>query len=372
MYNDTASEAPLYLVPNIEGTGKRLVRRPHPPPTTAPLPDDFDAITIARAGTTVLGPDEWGMANGSVPEIDYDDVTVQHAFPSEASNQMLSPPRAASPSRSMDAVGALRIGAVRGLGKGKASSVAGSPGEGARAVKRGLAAGRYELVQRKVLEDGPERTISIWREGVAQSASEYGDNDRNGTSTEVDSHVRRRRVSSQSRRTGDSQLGLNVPGGNTASPPKGKDRAGRRSVDMTEGPRSPLQRSFSNASSTHHTNMTRISPPLQPISPQNKQPRHRPGSPIPVPGVDVSDQSTTHTKATSTSSIEMVLSSCQPSLIHIAPALDSLGVRKDEHLRALARMREETRDREVKEEALKKGITVVEWAILLDKLQSLK
>jgi hypothetical protein len=38
---------------------------------------------------------------------------------------------------------------------------------------------------------------------------------------------------------------------------------------------------------------------------------------------------------------------------------------------ALARMREETRDREVKEEALKKGVTVVEWAILIDKLQCL-
>ena len=38
---------------------------------------------------------------------------------------------------------------------------------------------------------------------------------------------------------------------------------------------------------------------------------------------------------------------------------------------ALARMREQTRDREVKEEAFKKGVTVVEWAILIDKLQSL-
>ena len=38
---------------------------------------------------------------------------------------------------------------------------------------------------------------------------------------------------------------------------------------------------------------------------------------------------------------------------------------------ALARMREQTRDREVKEEALKKGVTYVEWAILIDKLQSL-
>ena len=66
-----------------------------------------------------------------------------------------------------------------------------------------------------------------------------------------------------------------------------------------------------------------------------------------------------------------MLESCQPSLLHIAPILDDLGVREDDHLTALARMREETRDREVKEEALKMGVTVVEWAILIDKLHSL-
>jgi hypothetical protein len=69
--------------------------------------------------------------------------------------------------------------------------------------------------------------------------------------------------------------------------------------------------------------------------------------------------------------IESVLSSCQPSLLHLLPILEELGVRGTEHMIALARMREETRDREVKEEALRKGITVVEWAILIDKLQSL-
>ena len=42
-----------------------------------------------------------------------------------------------------------------------------------------------------------------------------------------------------------------------------------------------------------------------------------------------------------------------------------------EHMTTLVRMREQTRDREVKKEALKKGVTVVEWAILIDKLQSL-
>ena len=78
---------------------------------------------------------------------------------------------------------------------------------------------------------------------------------------------------------------------------------------------------------------------------------------------------TSQTKVTSP--VESILSSCQPSLLHLLPILDDLGVRRSEHMAALARMREETRDREVKEEALKKGVTVVEWAILIDKLQSL-
>jgi hypothetical protein len=44
-----------------------------------------------------------------------------------------------------------------------------------------------------------------------------------------------------------------------------------------------------------------------------------------------------------------------------------LRVRRSEHMAALARMREVTRDREVKEEAVRKGVTIAEWAILIDK-----
>jgi hypothetical protein len=76
-------------------------------------------------------------------------------------------------------------------------------------------------------------------------------------------------------------------------------------------------------------------------------------------------------KSTSVMSpLEMLLSSCRPPLIHIAPVLDLLGIKSDEHLHAVARMSEETRDREVKDEALRMGVTVVEWAILVDRLVS--
>ncbi|KAI0051436.1 hypothetical protein FA95DRAFT_276332 [Auriscalpium vulgare] len=226
MYSDAASEAPLYLVPNSEGTGKRLVRRPHPPPTSAPMPDDFDALTVTRATT-------------------YLDAGDTH-------------------------------------------------------------------------------------------------------------HVGRRRVSVDGRRRVENALGLG------AGSVKGKDRerAGQRSVDLTDGPRSPLQRSFSGPSSPPQTNASRITPP----SPQK-------------PGINGKTPNANAAAAASppelSRAVESVLASCQPSLLHIAPVLEELGVRRNEHLHALARMSDETRDREVKEEALRKGVTVVEWAILIDKLQSL-
>jgi hypothetical protein len=76
-------------------------------------------------------------------------------------------------------------------------------------------------------------------------------------------------------------------------------------------------------------------------------------------------------KSASTVAFEQVLSSCEPPLLHISPALSNLGISTEGHLRAVARLTEETRDRVVREEALKQGVTVMEWAILLDKLQAL-
>ena len=65
-------------------------------------------------------------------------------------------------------------------------------------------------------------------------------------------------------------------------------------------------------------------------------------------------------RISSTSSVEIILSSCDPSLLHIAPILYDLGIKRVDHLRAIARLSDDTRDREVKEEALKRGVTVVE------------
>lgn len=48
--------------------------------------------------------------------------------------------------------------------------------------------------------------------------------------------------------------------------------------------------------------------------------------------------------------------------------LKKLGIYKLEHLKVVAMLTPEMRDREVKEVALRSGMTVVEWAILVDKI----
>jgi hypothetical protein len=63
-----------------------------------------------------------------------------------------------------------------------------------------------------------------------------------------------------------------------------------------------------------------------------------------------------------------VLDSCEPSLVHILPTLARLGINKVEHLRAVAKLTPATRDREIREDALRMGITVMEWAIFVDKI----
>ena len=73
-------------------------------------------------------------------------------------------------------------------------------------------------------------------------------------------------------------------------------------------------------------------------------------------------------RSVSTSDFEKFLDGCNPSLVHVSDILKTLGMYKLEHLKAVARLSPEMRDREVKQVALRLGMTVVEWAILLDKI----
>lgn len=48
-----------------------------------------------------------------------------------------------------------------------------------------------------------------------------------------------------------------------------------------------------------------------------------------------------------------------------------MGIQTKEHLRAVAALTPDTRDREVRHVALRNGVTLIEWAVLLDKIQAL-
>ena len=284
-------------MPNVEGTGKRLVRRPHPPPTTAPLPDDFDAITETRDSTTI-----YDDATNSALGIDYDDITIAPApapaaqvvpptygrasappihspVPVSPPRNLTSPPRQqqqqqhrrpGSPSHSSiaalspDVRGSRRGAGGDGMSVGKARSVAGdrdrdreraaqrrSLGTGNGSVPmpafpsgKGPAKGRNDLVEKLVIEDGPERTVSVWREHIAKNGG-AAHADENGTTggggggggggdgdgrSDLDSHVGRRRVSTDSRRRVESL----VPSTTGSPSVKGKGHRGRESAEFTE------------------------------------------------------------------------------------------------------------------------------------------
>jgi hypothetical protein len=145
-------------------------------------------------------------------------------------------------------------------------------------------------------------------------------------------------------------------------------------VEFLKISRSALQSTLPARSATPQVVTNADAPSSQPTTPQKSQ-RRAPTSPAgrgPKVATEYSPSLSdgASTKVASGHEIESVLASCQPSLLHLLPILEELGVRS-EHMTALARMSEQTRDREVKEEALRKGVSVVEWAILIDKLQSL-
>jgi hypothetical protein len=103
------------------------------------------------------------------------------------------------------------------------------------------------------------------------------------------------------------------------------------------------------------------STPMSPI--EKKLPPHPPFHPTTRSGSTISS-----IRPISTSDFEKFLDGCDPSLVHVSDVLKALGIYKMEHLKAVARLSPEMRDREVKEVALRLGVTVVEWEILVDKI----
>ncbi|KAG6856352.1 hypothetical protein H0H87_005339 [Tephrocybe sp. NHM501043] len=514
-----------YLVPNKYGPNtKTVVRRPRPPPSiSAPLDDNFDAATTRGPMTELDGPTHrlerirspspgrnvatitkkttpplpstskhkpvtvvatttprradhslaMGQDKGARDSYEvYGDYgryinELERKF-GESPDLTLSPTRNRKdmggpnghafevPENSSNAmnVGNSRIGLPTRLGSVARPGVAASAA-GPRARQS------FEIVDRRVLEDGPERTVTIstWREQVADEADDHanmdvyyldehayaaemeetvhGDNeeaDRDGDEATSVAGTDGPRVSrtrslpptpSQddtgsdpgSIRTITDEASESMPASmrRKASPTtthesSKRSRSPQRRSSGTSGsqpgvwhptpPQTPprpsrnpaldIQRSLSP--SPHHTygpgssglgsknsparsTVTRSADHMRPYNhptPRSSTPNRtygRDSGPSFHPTQSGSTISTI--KSASTIALESILESCEPSLLHVAPALARLGILNDGHLRAIARLSGETRDRELRDTALKQGITVMEWAILLDKLQEL-
>ncbi|KAH9912849.1 uncharacterized protein BXZ73DRAFT_107186 [Epithele typhae] len=338
-----------------------------------------------------------------------------------------------------------------------------SPPENARRVSG--TRGHVELVEQRVIEDSPARTITLWRERVAQSSvdgsvlgamdvDERGETEShahyrdggggggyaNGTATgvgtgSINGHrggghrrapsgsqhpdARLRRVVSEHARYGSSLDGSRTRNTSVRDPEGGKTRRAsyerseymisyREAMDMDGAPHF-VPRSSDAGGFASPTHASAPSPVASRAPPSPQARRHKPQrsldsrnererdelvGPVPrpraavagraAPGLAAREQPWTGYKdvdvemggggsplRASSTSVELMLASCDPPLLHIAPVLGELGILRVDHLRAVARLSEETRDREVKEEALRRGVTVVEWAIFIDRLQSL-
>ncbi|KAF9451829.1 hypothetical protein P691DRAFT_698441 [Macrolepiota fuliginosa MF-IS2] len=334
---------------------------------------------------------------------------------------------------------------------------------GARNRRRGPRAGQeLEVVNRKVVEDTPEKTVTIstWREQVARETSpndvetmsihymgleDYAAAER--TMTEVDSNVQSAQRTLHETGRSDSIRSTrpaDEPSKDVIQPAADSEESTSPIEPEAHRPPTPPQKSSSNlqqtrsvsSNSRNHSTPPRITTPERPPMPKNnpRSPRagmrrimpafhdstpppevprspspshtpthayayniqsssptginpnvfgtnHNPQSPLqestpirasmsPIPFHPRQSQGSTISSIKSESAVlfEQLLDSCQPSLLHILPVLTRLGITKVEHLKAVTRLSEEMRDREVREEALRMGVTVVEWAILLDKV----
>ncbi|KIY74052.1 hypothetical protein CYLTODRAFT_416324 [Cylindrobasidium torrendii FP15055 ss-10] len=275
----------------------------------------------------------------------------------------------------------------------------------------------YDMVRDKVLEDTGEKTviISTWRERVAEETktedmSVYYLSPRD---YEFQEEAFRARQEAQGKDV-DSSDGMSVdeqgspwsPAGierrrNTSLRPRNDSIAslrtpeGHRSVNSSTTPRkipfastpqkkrediarhaserprtsspmpSPLEIIRDRRISRSHT------PVRHPTSfgGSSSSPREKRPSPPFIPTRSGSTISSIKSKATT--HFQHILASCDPPLMHLSDTLVGLGINSEEHLRAMGRMKDEVRDKVVKEEAFRQGVTVMEWALLLDKVQAL-
>ncbi|EIN12908.1 hypothetical protein PUNSTDRAFT_141471 [Punctularia strigosozonata HHB-11173 SS5] len=492
----------LYIVPDPRSPGgKKVVRRHYPPPTTAPLDDDFDAVTAPTASVwagrrtrtsthlmqddfdaftapttsvwtdhprappspasssgeadppdevTWMGPSSrhggrsaqrrWRGTgtNGSqskenrYPEFErteeyvyrgdidpsewggktFDDEEIRMAYVNGGAMELETEPPAATETVIMRRRGAeIANGRCAGMAGGShgrrqieaPGSLRGREGSWERyndETRSYRAEGDPKMVEKRILEDGPERTVSIWRREVARDA---GDDVR----SVADSHAQRRlkapererdrtRDRERSQRSGgagSSQAGWRgdmsegdrsrYAGKSTAgghrdyaypTPPRSKGTSAGNSLGHKRSASDPWRGSFSQpqaASTPRHT--LRRQPRIESLARTSVVPDLRSVGSARARNTSRSGTSSEGHSAgeAATPSLETVLSGCSPSLLHTAPVLRDLGIRSVDHLRAIGRMENDLRNREVRREAFKRGLTVVDWAILLDVMKRL-
>ncbi|KIY47734.1 hypothetical protein FISHEDRAFT_74400 [Fistulina hepatica ATCC 64428] len=220
---------------------------------------------------------------------------------------------------------------------------------------------RYHMVRREFVEDGPQRTITMdtWRSSLVPhyepndavsiryaTSKDYGDEFLDSTSMLRDS------LKEQS--TGSSMLR------SVSTPTDVVGHHRRRSSAGNAGAQSDRDKSIQTDRSLA-SDCTTL--PSQPSSVYLRSHQRSFSSSQESAGSNVS--------SAGLDTLHSILTSCEPSLAHLAPMLESLGILTDEHMLAVSRL-SSARLRDVRNAALKAGITVVEWAILLDRVQSLQ
>ncbi|KAF8170920.1 hypothetical protein BJ912DRAFT_996367, partial [Pholiota molesta] len=296
----------------------------------------------------------------------------------------------------------LKMGSIRNLFKNRRPA----PPPKDRGPKPGQT---YEIIDRRVVENNPERTVEIstWREQTVKrtksnedesmsiyflSADEYPQEGEyaNSTMARVEWKIDTPDVTDHSRigssRSGNIQKSTNVSEKahqtiKEATLPvrrEGTISPSTSEKDVSSAAKAiPIQVRVQEVDSATPGSSTpcRIRPPA--CSRQrgryknsSQGDKELPRSPY-HPTITRSGSTISRSRSESAVRFEGVLQSCEPSLIHIASMLRSLGIRKLEHLKAVAKLTPQIRDREIKEDALRLGITVVEWAILLDKVSTL-
>ncbi|PFH47924.1 hypothetical protein AMATHDRAFT_66552 [Amanita thiersii Skay4041] len=405
-----------------------VLRKPRAPPTiSTPLDDDFDAITT-QDGTTDGGltsgrkparegvrtrhgrlAGSWGTEMSSSPlDEDFDLVTYTYADTvgevtegrSVYSVQMLSPNRPGGARRLDTGVeGVTSVEQVTGgMDRRRDSrprlSLESDRTPGAGEYYQGRVRERpgpkFEVVRSQVVEDSPDKTVtvSVWREQVNKPIGPNGERmsvhyyapEEVLREDERGSASRQEPQNGWAEQMGDGKRSPQHPSTsshrrsqvlNTTPDRLGHHYTGKRSPSIPRSP--PYGRSPPRSSTPAHGNPQPFPQEyLVHSTPQDILPfQHTPFSGHQQSNSTIGDTSISSIKSLPTIQMEKILDSCEPSLIHIAPVLSSLGITREEHLRAIVRLSEETRDREVKEEALRMGMTVMEWAILLDKVQSM-